>query len=84
MVSGSSLVVGDLVQDHAPLALQLVGREGALAHDVAEHAHEARRVVGEAAHVEGGVVLVGVRVDLGAEALGIEVDALANRACACP
>jgi hypothetical protein len=39
--------------------------------------HRRSGVLRETAHVEGGVVLVGVRVDLGTQALGVEVDALA-------
>ena len=49
----------------------------ALAHDVAQHADACHGVPRQAAHVEGGVILVGVGVDLGAQALGVEVDLLA-------
>ena len=71
------LVLGQLVQDHLALALELGLGEAAVADDVAEHRDEARRVGGQAAHVIRGVVLVGVRVDVGAEPLGVEVDLLA-------
>ena len=55
------------------LALQLGVGEGGVLHDVAQHLHQGGRITGQAAHVEGGVVLVGVGIDLGAQALGIEV-----------
>ena len=71
------LVLGELVQDDLALALELDFGKAAREHDVAEHRNEARRVGGEAAHVVRGVVLVGVRVDVGAEALGVPVDLLA-------
>ena len=45
--------------------------KAAVADDVAEHGDEARRIGREAAHVVRGVVLVGVRVDVGAEPLGV-------------
>jgi len=69
--------LGVLVQDDVALALELHLRKGALAHDVAEHRDEARRVAGQTAHVERRVIAVGVGVDLGAQPLGIEVDPLA-------
>ena len=69
------LVLGALVQQHLALAFELVRREAGVAHDVAQHADEGHRVLGQAVHVERGVVLVGVRVDLGAQPLGVEVDA---------
>ena len=78
------LVLDQLVQDHLALALELGLGEAAVADDVAEHAHEARRVARQAAHVVRGVVLVGVRVDVGAEPLGVEVDLLAAARRACP
>ena len=71
------LVLDVLLQQHLPLALELGLGEARVLDDVAEHAHEARRVPRHAAHVEGGVVLVGVGVDVGAELLGVEVDLLA-------
>ena len=71
------LDLGELVQDHLAFALEFVGREGAGLHDVGQQRHEGRQVAREAFDVERGVVLVGVRVDLGAEPFGIEVDALA-------
>ena len=70
-------VLGELVQDHLALALELGLRKAAVLDDVAEHRDEARRVARQAAHVVRGVVLVGVRVDVGAEPLGVEVDLLA-------
>jgi hypothetical protein len=69
------LVLGELVQQHLALVFELGGGKGGTADDVAEHLHEAARVGGHAAHVERGVVLVGVGVDLGAEPFGVEVDA---------
>jgi hypothetical protein len=71
------LELGELVQDHLALALQLVGREAAVQHDVGQQLDEGRQVLRQAFDVEGCVVLVGVGVDLGAQALGVEVDALA-------
>ena len=70
-------VFGELLQDDLAFARQLGIGEGAALHDVAQHADQRSAVLPQAVHVEGGVVLVGVRVDLGAEPLGIEVDALA-------
>ena len=72
------LVLDQLVQDHLALALELGLGKAAVEDDVAEHGDEARRVLGQAAHVVRGVVLVGVGVDVGAEPLGIEVDLLAG------
>jgi hypothetical protein len=66
-----------LVEEDVTLARELGFWKGALAYDVAEHADEGRRVLGEPMHVEGGVIPVGVGVDRGAQPLGIEVDALA-------
>jgi hypothetical protein len=71
------LVLQVLVQDHLALALQLGLGKGAVAHDVAEHRDEAAGVAPEPRHLERRVVLVGVRIDVGAEALGVEVDLLA-------
>ena len=71
------LVLGELVQDHLALALELALGKARVLDDVAEHGDEARRVARHAAHVVRGVVLVGVRVDVGTEPLGVEVDLLA-------
>ena len=74
---------GELVQDHLALTLQLFGREAAVQHDVGQHGHEARQIGRQAVDVEGRVVLVGVGIDLGTQAFGVEVDLLAAaRGCA--
>jgi predicted GNAT family acetyltransferase len=74
---GVVLFLAVLVQDDLAFALQLGLGEGAVAHDVAEHLHEVLRVACQPGHVESGVVLVGMRVDFGAQPLGIQVDLLA-------
>ena len=69
--------LGVLVQQDLALALEFGFGEGALADDVPQHADEGLGVAREAAHVECGVVLVGVGVHVCAQALGVEIDALA-------
>ena len=79
LVGGVHRVVGHLggfLQQHLAFAPDLGLREGGVLHDVGQHAHERCGVLAAAAHVVGGVVLVGVGVDLGAQALGVEVDAV--------
>ena len=71
------LDLGVLVQQDLALAFELGFGKGAPADDVAQHADERLGVAGEAAHVERRVVLVGVGVDVCAQALGVEVDLLA-------
>ena len=78
LVAGGDRVVrvlGQLLQQHLALALELGRGKGWVQHQVGQQAHELARMLGQPAQVERGVVLVGVRVDLGAEALGVEVDA---------
>jgi hypothetical protein len=58
------LVLQVLVQDDLALALELGLGEGAVAHDVAEHLDEVAGIAREPRHLERGVVLVGVRVDV--------------------
>ncbi len=70
------LDLGEFVQQHLALALELVGGEGRRAHDVGQHRDEVQRMPGQPAHLERGVVLVGMREHLGAQALGVEVDAV--------
>jgi hypothetical protein len=69
------LVFGEFVQQHLALAREFVAGEGRRQHQVGQHRRNSPRVLRQPAHVERGVVLVGVRVDLGAQPFGVEVDA---------
>ena len=66
-------VFGELMQQHVALVRQLSLGEGGVLDHVAQHAHEQRRVRAQPAHVEGGVVFVGVGIDLGPQPLGVQV-----------
>ena len=72
---GVVFVLVQLGQQHLALAFQLVGREAGVLHQIAQHRHKTRCMRGQALQVKGGVVLVGVGIDLGAQAFGLEVDA---------
>ena len=78
------VVLGALLQQH--LALALSSSSGKVACCTMSASMRTKRAARrrQAAHVVGGVVLVGVGVDLGAQALGVEVDAAARRAAPCP
>jgi hypothetical protein len=69
------LVLGQLLQQHLAFALEFVLRKARPQHQVGQHLRELARVLRQAAHVERGVVAVGVGVDVGAQAFGVEVDA---------
>ena len=68
------LLVGELGQQHGALALELRLGIGGVAHDVAEHPDHRDCIARHAVHVVRGVVLVGMRVHVRAQALGVEVD----------
>ncbi len=79
--AGRHCIVGILVeflQDDLSLTLEFIRGEAAVANDVAQHADKILRMFSQPVHVECGVVLVGMRIDLGAELLGIEIDLLAT------
>ena len=67
--------VTELLQDHLPLAVDLLGGEGRAADHVGEHVERDRHVLGEQHRVVGGVVLGGVGVHRRAHPLDLERDA---------
>lgn len=71
------LELAELLLDHTPLALQFISGEAAVQHDIGQPLHKGRQIARQALDMKGGVVLVGVGIDLGAQRLGVEIDALA-------
>ena len=74
--NGRGLVVGavDLLDDHAALAVELLGVDLRAAHEVAQQVDRRRRALGAHGDVEGDEVVGGVRVQHTAQPLGGLVD----------
>ena len=63
--------LADLLQDHAPLALQFLGLEGGVGQDVADDVGGERGVLLQHLHVIGGLLARGVGVDVAADRLDL-------------
>ena len=88
--------LADLLQDHAALALQLLGLEGGVGQDVADDVGGERGVLLQHLHVVGGLLARGVGVDVAADRLdllgdlrrrerrSVPLNAMCSRKCETP